>query len=114
MADLLATSVITTQAVSMVLIIGLLALLVIIAILIRAVVVLIEQRPGGKLRWKSLLTDMAVGTGCGIRYDMKLFVIRLDWGIGIHVPYHTERKGIYNIPSFRDGNSFHLAIGYPF
>ena len=45
---------------------------------------------------------------------MKLFVIRLDWGIGIHVPYHTERKGIYNIPSFKDGNSFHLAIGYPF
>ena len=73
-----------------------------------------DQRPGGKLRWKSLLTDMAVGTGCGIRYDMKLFVIRLDWGIGIHVPYHTERKGIYNIPSFKDGNSFHLAIGYPF
>lgn len=73
-----------------------------------------EQRPGGQLKWKSVLTDMAVGTGVGIRYDMSLFVIRLDWGIGIHVPYKTERSGIYNIPSFKDGSSIHLAIGYPF
>lgn len=72
------------------------------------------QRPGAQLKWKSVLTDMAVGTGVGIRYDLGLFVIRVDWGIGLHVPYHTGKKGFYNLPRFDDGNSFHLAIGYPF
>lgn len=72
------------------------------------------QRPGGKLKWKSVFTDMAVGTGVGIRYDLGLFVIRVDWGIGLHVPYHTGKKGFYNLLRFDDGNSFHLAIGYPF
>ena len=73
-----------------------------------------DERPGGRLRWKSLLTDMALGTGAGIRYDLDLFVIRFDWGIGLHVPYKTEKNGFYNLPSFKDGSSIHLAIGYPF
>lgn len=73
-----------------------------------------KQRQGGTLQWKSFLNDIAIGTGIGIRYDMGLFVIRVDWGVGLHVPYSTSRKGFYNIPSLKDGNSIHLAIGYPF
>jgi len=73
-----------------------------------------EHREGAKLELKNVLAQMAVGTGIGLRYDMELFVIRIDWGIGLHVPYATGRSGFYNIPSFGDGQSLHLAIGYPF
>lgn len=60
------------------------------------------------------MKQMAIGTGVGLRYDMGMFVIRLDWGIGLHVPYETGRNGFYNIRSFHDGQSLHLAVGYPF
>ena len=68
-------------------------------------------REGSKFRFKNFFREMALGTGVGIRYDMDFFVLRLDWGIGLHVPY---KSGFYNLPSFRDGQSLHFAIGYPF
>ena len=58
--------------------------------------------------------ELATGTGIGIRYDMEFLVLRLDWGIAIHVPYDTTKSGYYNIPSFKDGQGLHFAIGYPF
>jgi hypothetical protein len=41
-------------------------------------------------------------------------VLRLDMGIALHAPYTTSKSGFYNIPKFKDGMAFHLAIGYPF
>lgn len=73
-----------------------------------------EARPGGQLKWGSFLKDLALGTGVGLRYDLTFIVIRVDLGIGLHVPYDTGKKGYYNIPSFKDGLGVHLAIGYPF
>ena len=73
-----------------------------------------ENRPGGQLKWGRFWKDLALGTGIGLRYDLSFLVIRLDWGIGLHVPYDTGKKGYYNIPQFRDGTGIHLAIGYPF
>ncbi|HBN46878.1 MAG TPA: hypothetical protein DD401_04440, partial [Prevotella sp.] len=69
------------------------------------------QRDGVKFEMKNALKDMALGTGVGIRYDLDFLVIRLDWGIGLHVPYKT---GFYNVDSFKDSQSLHFAIGYPF
>jgi outer membrane translocation and assembly module TamA len=70
-----------------------------------------ESRPGGQLKFNRLLKDMALGTGVGVRYDLDFFVIRVDWGIGLHVPY---KSGFFNIGKFKDNQSIHLAIGYPF
>lgn len=70
--------------------------------------------PGGKFKWKNFFKELAVGTGMGLRYDLSFLVVRLDWGIGLHVPFKTDKKGYYNIPDFRDGNGLHLAVGYPF
>lgn len=67
-----------------------------------------------KFSIKNALKQMAVGTGVGLRYDMDFFVIRIDWGIGLHAPYETGKSGFYNIRKFRDGQSIHFAIGYPF
>ena len=70
-----------------------------------------DHRQGGRFRLRNLLRETALGTGVGLRYDLDFIVIRLDWGVGLHVPY---RSGFYNMPSFRDSQSLHFAIGYPF
>ena len=71
-------------------------------------------REGGKFEFKHILKEMALGTGVGVRYDLDFLVIRLDWGIGLHVPYETGKSGFYNVPNFSDSQSLHLAVGYPF
>ncbi len=83
-------------------------------------------RPGGVIGNRSgnahsggnahggFINQIAVGTGAGLRYDLSFLVVRLDLGIGLHLPYTTTRPGWYNIPRFRDGLGLHLAIGYPF
>ncbi len=73
-----------------------------------------DNRQGGQFEFKNFFRQMAVGTGVGIRYDMGMFVIRLDWGVGLHVPYETGRSGFYNVKNFHDAQSIHLAVGYPF
>ncbi len=73
-----------------------------------------DMRPGGTLRAKSFLRDLALGTGVGLRFDISMLVIRGDLGIGIHAPYDTGKHGYYNMTSFGNSLAFHLAIGYPF
>ena len=72
------------------------------------------NRPDAKFDATKFLTQLATGTGLGIRYDLDFFVLRLDLGIALHVPYDTGKSGYYNIPKFRDGLGLHFAIGYPF
>ena len=76
------------------------------------------SRPGAALSEAGslprLLDQIAVGTGAGLRYDLSFLVVRFDVGIGLHLPYATERRGWYNIPRFKDAIGYHLAIGYPF
>lgn len=71
-------------------------------------------RRGAQFKLKNALKEMALGTGVGIRYDLDFLVLRLDWGVGLHVPYETGKSGFYNIPRFKDGQAIHLAVGYPF
>jgi outer membrane protein assembly factor BamA len=68
----------------------------------------------GQFRFSRFFRDIAVGTGVGIRYDLSFLILRLDWGIGLHVPYDTGKSGFYNIDSFKDSHTLHFAIGYPF
>ena len=73
-----------------------------------------ELFAGTKFQMKSLFRDIAVGTGIGLRYDLDFLILRLDWGVGLHVPYDTGRSGFYNVRSFKDAQTLHFAIGYPF
>lgn len=72
------------------------------------------NRPGGSFSASSFFSDMALGSGAGLRYDFDFLVVRLDAGVGLHLPYDTGRKGYYNIPKFKDSFAYHLAVGYPF
>ena len=94
-----------------------------------------KTRPGGTLRLKHLLNDIALGTGIGFRYDMEMLIFRFDMGYALHFPYDTReslnenakdsdeiigpavggKKKYFNMPSrFWDCVGFHIAIGYPF
>ncbi len=73
-----------------------------------------SSREGAQFKLKNMFKEMALGTGIGIRYDLEFLVLRLDWGVGLHVPYETGKGGFYNISKFKDGQALHLAVGYPF
>lgn len=72
-----------------------------------------DNRPGAKFKACNVPKEMALGTGIGFRYDLDFFVIRVDWGVGIHTP-SSAKKGFYNMGKFSDSHSLHLAVGYPF
>lgn len=67
-----------------------------------------------RFRLKNFLTDMALGTGVGIRYDLGFLVLRLDWGLALHLPYDTGKSGYFNVNGFKGNHTIHFAIGYPF
>ena len=60
------------------------------------------------------LNDIALGTGIGLRYNLRFLVVRFDWGLALHFPYDTGKSGYFNIARFKDAHTFHFAIGYPF
>ena len=68
----------------------------------------------GNFKWRNFFREQAVGTGLGIRYDLDFLIIRLDWGVALHVPYETSKSGFYNIERFKNSHTLHFAIGYPF
>ncbi len=70
-----------------------------------------QGRNDAVFRLRNVLKEMALGTGVGLRYDLEFLVIRVDWGVALHVPY---KSGFYNVDSFKDGQTLHFAIGYPF
>ncbi len=58
------------------------------------------------------LTDMAVGTGFGVRYDFKFLVARLDLGFKVREPYLTDKRWFQN---FGFSNAvYNIGINYPF
>ena len=67
-----------------------------------------------KFRPRNLLSQLATGTGFGLRYDLDFLVLRVDWGFGLHLPYKTSKSGYFNIARFKDMHTLHIAIGYPF
>ena len=66
------------------------------------------------LKGSSFFNQLALGTGVGARYDLGFLVVRIDWGLALHAPYDTGRSGYFNIKHFRDAQTLHFAIGYPF
>ena len=67
-----------------------------------------------KFRPSRFFDHLALGTGVGLRYNLGFLVVRLDWGLALHTPYDTGRSGYFNANSFKDMQTIHFAIGYPF
>ncbi|RFS20983.1 hypothetical protein DVR12_16670 [Chitinophaga silvatica] len=80
------------------------------------------SRPGSEFQFGSLYHDLAIGTGAGLRLDFSFFLVRLDWGIPLKVPYYTGNKNGWYLSQWDFSNSawrreniiWNIAIGYPF
>ena len=76
-----------------------------------------DDRPGSRFRLGSFLDDIAVGTGLGLRFDLKFVLLRTDFGLKLRDPQETE--GSKWIPLSRPFNrkqdvTMVIGIGYPF
>jgi len=75
------------------------------------------DRPGAQFKFNKFIDDIAVGTGLGLRFDIKFVLLRADFGLKLRDPQIT--KGTKWIPlsrpyNMRDDFTMVFGIGYPF
>ncbi len=73
-----------------------------------------NQYPGGNLRLPNALTELAVGAGIGLRVNVSIAVLRLDFGVPVYDPgfKNTER---FRLSHFKFSNIVtNFGINYPF
>lgn len=61
--------------------------------------------------------QFAVGTGTGIRMDLTFFILRLDWGVKLKLPYRRENGSYWAYSKFGHylkNSNLNLAISMPF
>lgn len=61
--------------------------------------------------------QFAVGTGTGIRMDLTFFILRLDWGVKLKLPYQRENGSYWaysNFGQYLKNSNLNLAISMPF
>lgn len=78
-----------------------------------------EKTPGGKFESSEFLSQLALGTGFGLRLDFTFFLLRLDLAFPLAVPYDNSPGYFQPIRPLngswrRDNLLLNLAIGYPF
>lgn len=74
-----------------------------------------EAFPGGEFRIGKFYKDLALGTGFGLRYDFKFFLIRVDIGIPVRDPSLLESGDTWVIKKLKWNDLlFNFGIGYPF
>lgn len=49
-----------------------------------------DQYPGGELKWGEILNEIAVGVGFGIRLNISIATLRLDFAIPLYDPGYDE------------------------
>lgn len=73
-----------------------------------------DQYPGGELRWGHVLEEIAVGLGFGLRLNVSIATLRVDFGIPLYDPgYDTElrwRPGHWKFNQIVTN----IGINYPF
>ncbi|WP_443946051.1 BamA/TamA family outer membrane protein [Pedobacter sp. AW1-32] len=78
-------------------------------------------RPGSGFKLNEAFSQLAVGTGAGLRVDATIFVIRLDVAFPVRKPYMPEgQRWVFNQIDFgssswrRENIIYNIGIGYPF
>ena len=72
----------------------------------------------GAFAWDNFYKQIAWSYGVGIRFDLSIFVFRVDFGVKLHDPsriaegkqWRTAANGL----GWKNDMTFHFAIGYPF
>jgi hypothetical protein len=76
-----------------------------------------EDRPGSQFRFNTFLDEIAVGSGLGLRFDIKFVLLRADFGIKLRDPQATEGTKWIPLNGTFDRKSdltMVIGIGYPF
>lgn len=71
---------------------------------------------GGLFKLKNFSDKLAVGTGLGMRFDLKYFIFRMDTGIKLRDPVESAgKRWLVGTRPYTWGDvAFNFAIGYPF
>jgi outer membrane protein assembly factor BamA len=71
--------------------------------------------PDGEFHFNSFYNQLAVDAGIGIRFDINIAIVRLDWALPLRNPYPNAVGDHWTFDDFNLMNShFALNIGYPF
>lgn len=71
--------------------------------------------PDGEFKFDRFYKELALGTGVGLRYDFKFFLLRVDMGIPVFDPARLASGQGWIIERLRWKNIiFNFGIGYPF
>ena len=72
-----------------------------------------DYTPDSKFQFDTFYKQLGFNTGLGVRFDLNVTVLRLDWGIRLHDP--NLPAGDRWIKNFRLKNTaLNFGIGYPF
>lgn len=79
------------------------------------------NRPGSEFNRDTFISQLAIGTGAGIRFDFNFFVLRLDLAFPIRKPWLPEgERWVFDDIELGDKDwrkqnlILNIAIGYPF
>ncbi len=70
--------------------------------------------PGGKFTWGSVINEVAIDAGIGLRFDFDYFIFRLDPAIPVRVPYYPKNDRWYVGKLQISDIIWNFGIGYPF
>ena len=76
-----------------------------------------EGQPGGQFKLNSVLNDLAVSYGLGLRLNFDYFILRFDLGMkAVNPAYEIESDDHYPLihPKLSRDLAFHFAVGMPF
>ena len=71
-----------------------------------------EEDPKYKFDSLNDISELAIGSGLGFRYDFSFFVLRFDIGFKTYEPYLSNKKWLQNY-NFRNA-VYNVGINYPF
>lgn len=77
------------------------------------------QRPGGEFDVNKFISELALGSGFGLRFDFTYFIFRVDFGVPLHDPSLgiNDRWLTHNLTNGRwllNNTHINIGIGYPF
>tara|TARA_S200000501_G_scaffold258321_1_gene242076 strand:- start:382 stop:2595 length:2214 start_codon:yes stop_codon:yes gene_type:complete len=75
-----------------------------------------QNQPGSGFN-KNFLSEIAIGLGFGLRYDVNLLVLRIDFAAPIRSPYKINDNNWINNPfkqAIEGDLNLNIGIGYPF
>ena len=74
-----------------------------------------ELLPNGEFKWNTFYKQLAMDAGFGIRYDLKMAILRLDIAMPFRSPFPNEEGSHWRVKGadWLDMN-FNFNIGYPF